>query len=258
MRVLAIGDIFGNAGTDYVLKSLPRILSEYKIDFCIANGENTSDRNGISRDIAENLRMSGVDVITMGNHTYDDPSGTAVLDEESYVIKPLNFNPEAEGIGYKVVDLGNVKVAVINLIGRVNLPPSNCPFHAVDRVLKNIDTNIVLVDIHAEATSEKIAMAHYLDGRVSAVFGTHTHVQTADERILAGGTGFICDLGMTGVLDSVIGVRKDIIIDFFTKPEKRHRFLNAEGDVWFNGCIFDIDESTGKTVNVERLNFKGI
>ncbi len=258
MRVLAIGDIFGNTGADFVCNKLRRILSEYKIDFCIANGENASERNGISRNIAESLKMSGVDIITMGNHTYDDPSGTAILDEEDFVIRPLNFNPEAEGIGYKVVDLGNVKVAVIDLIGRVNMTPSNCPFHAVDKVLKTIDTNIILVDIHAEATSEKLAMGHYLDGRVSAVFGTHTHVQTADERILSAGTGFICDLGMTGVLDSVIGVKKDIIIDFFTKPEKRHRFINAEGEVWFNGCIFDIDEKTGKTVNIERLNFKEI
>ena len=258
MRVLAIGDIFGEVGCNYICNNLSRILSKYKIDFCIANGENSSDRNGISRSIAENLKMSGVDIITMGNHTYDDPSGTAVLDEESYVIRPLNFNPEAEGMGYTTVDLGYAKVAVINLIGRVNLPPSNCPFHAVDKVLKTIDTNIILVDIHAEATSEKIAMAHYLDGRVSAVFGTHTHVQTADERILSGGTGFICDLGMTGVLDSVIGVKKEIIIDFFMKPEKRHRFLNAEGEVWFNGCIFDIDEKTGKTVSVERLRFNNL
>ncbi len=258
MRVLAIGDIFGKDGTDYICNNLRRILSKYKIDFCIANGENSSDRNGISRAISEDLKMRGVDIITMGNHTYDDPSGTSVLDEEDFVIRPLNFNPEAEGIGYKVVDLGNVKVAVIDLIGRVNMPPSNCPFHAVDKVLKTIDTNIILVDIHAEATSEKLALAHYLDGRVSAVFGTHTHVQTADERILAGGTGFICDLGMTGVLDSVIGVKKDIIIDFFTKPEKRHRFINATGEVWFNGCIFDIDEKTGKTLSVERLNFKEI
>ncbi len=258
MRVLAIGDIFGKAGADYVCHNLSRILSKYKIDFCIANGENSSDRNGISRDIAESLKISGVDIITMGNHTYDDPSGTSVLDEEDFVIRPLNFNPEAEGIGYKIVDLGNARVAVIDLIGRVNMSPSNCPFHAVDKALKAIDTNIILVDIHAEATSEKIALAHYLDGRVSGVFGTHTHVQTADERVLAGGTGFICDLGMTGVLDSVIGVKKEIIIDFFTNPEKRHRFINADGEVWFNGCIFDIDEKTGKTISIERLNFKGI
>ncbi len=255
MRVLAIGDIFGKSGVDFVCSNLSRILSKYKIDFCIANGENTSDRNGINRSIAENLKMSGVDVITMGNHTFGDPGAAAVLEDEDYVIRPLNYNPEAEGMGYTVMDLGYTKVAVVNLIGRVNMPPSNCPFHAINKLLPTLDAGIIFVDFHAEATSEKLALAHYLDGRVSAVFGTHTHVQTADERILAGGTGFICDLGMTGVEDSVIGVRKDIIIDFFMAPEKRHRFLNAEGEVWFNGCIFDIDENTGKTVSVERLRF---
>lgn len=255
MRILTIGDINGEDGREYIYNRLSRILSEYKIDFCIANGENSADRNGITKDIANCLVMSGIDVITMGNHTFSDTKSAAVLEENERVIRPLNFPSECEGVGYTVVDLGFARIAVINLIGRVGMSPADCPFHAVDKLIPKLDTNIIFVDMHAEATSEKIAMAHFLDGRVSAVFGTHTHVQTADERILPGGTGFICDLGMTGVHDSVLGVKKEIVIDFFLASAKRFHFNKASGEVSFNGCIFDIDETTGKTTAVERLNF---
>lgn len=255
MRLLAIGDINGEDGREFVYNNLGRIRSKYKIDFCVANGENTAEPNGITLDISNTLIQCGTDIITMGNHTFDNKESAIVLEENERVIRPLNYPPEAEGMGYSVTDLGYTRIAVINLIGRTGMSPADCPFHAIERLLPKIDAEIKVVDFHAEATSEKMAMAHFLDGKVSAVFGTHTHVQTSDERILPGGTGFICDLGMTGVEDSVLGVRKDIIVDFYYNTVKRYRFEKAHGEVWFNGCIFDIDENTGKTTSVERLKF---
>ena len=257
MRILTIGDINGEDGREYVYNCLGRILSKYKIDFCIANAENAADPNGISQNVATCLINSGIDVLTMGNHTFDNKESAVVLEENERVIRPLNYPSECEGSGYIVYDTGRVRICVINLIGRVSMPSADCPFHAIDALLSKTEADIFAVDIHAEATSEKIAMAHYLDGRVSAVFGTHTHVQTADERILANGTGFICDLGMTGVEDSVLGIKKEIIVESFLNPQKRFRFEKAHGEVWFHSCIFDVDEKTGKCISVERLRFSG-
>lgn len=255
MRILAIGDIVGEDGREYVYNNLSKIKAKYKIDFCIANGENTASPNGITKNIADTLINRGVDVITLGNHTFDNKEVFSVLDDNPNVIRPLNYPSEFEGNGYVIQDLGYAQVGVINLIGRVNMPPADCPFHAVEKALKEIDANIIIVDMHADATSERLAMGHFLDGKVSAVFGTHTHIQTADERILSGGTGFIADLGMTGVEDSVIGVKKEIIINHFYQSGKRFRFEKAEGVVWFHGCIFEVDHKTGKTIAVERLRF---
>ncbi len=258
MRVLAVGDIVAEPGREFVYRNLNRIREQYQIDFCIANGENAADTNGITREIAETLYERGVDVITMGNHTFANKSAERALDELPYLIRPLNLPPELEGVGYTVTDLGSVKLGVINLLGRVNMNPADCPFRAVEQLLPKLDADVIFVDMHAEATSERIAMGHFLDGKVSAVFGTHTHVQTADERILPGGTGFIADLGMTGVEDSVLGVRKEIILNFFRNPGKRFRFEKAEGEVFFHSCIFEIDTTTGKTVGVERLRLTSV
>lgn len=258
IRILAIGDINGEDGREYIYNNLGRIKSKYKIDFCVANGENAAEPNGITHDIAGSLFRSGADVITMGNHTFDNWEGANVLEEEEYVIRPLNFPSGVEGKGYTVYDTGAVKIAVVNLSGRASMAAVDCPFHAIENLLPKLEADIILVDMHAEATSEKIAMAHFLDGKVSCVFGTHTHVQTADERILSGGTGFICDLGMTGVEDSVLGIKKEIIIEYLYNSVKRYRFEKARGEVWFHGCIFEVDEKTGKTVGVERLRFTRI
>lgn len=255
MRILAIGDIVAEDGREFVYNNLNRIRDKYKIDFCIANGENSANTNGITSDIASTLINRGVDVITMGNHTFANKEAEHLLEDNPNIIRPLNYPPEFEGQGYVIKDTGTARIAVINLIGRVNMTPADCPFHAAERVLKKIDADIIIVDMHAETTSERIAMGHFLDGKVSAVFGTHTHVQTADERILSGGTGFISDLGMTGVEDSVLGVKKEIIIDFYYHSGKRFRFDKADGEVWFHGCIFDIDESSGKTTSMQRLRF---
>ena len=255
MRILAIGDINGEDGREFVYNNLGRIRDKYSIDFCVANGENTAEPNGITRDIANTLTRCGVDVITMGNHTFDNKESGLVLEENENVIRPLNYPPEAEGMGYCITDLGFARVAVVNLIGRTGMSPADCPFHSIERLLPKLDAEIIIIDFHAEATSEKMAMAHFLDGKVSVVFGTHPHVQTADDRILTGGTGFICALGMTGVEDSVLGVKKEIIVDFYYNSVKRYRFEKAHGEVWFNGCIFEIDNKTGKTLSVERLRF---
>lgn len=256
MRLLAIGDINGEGGREFIYNNLGRILSKYNIDFCVANAENAAEPNGITVSIANMLIQSGVDVITMGNHTYDNKESAIVLEDNSRVIRPLNFPSEAEGMGYTTIDTGYTYVTVINAAGRINMTPVESPFDAVDNLLKKIDNKgVTIVDFHADATSEKIAFANYLDGRVSAVFGTHTHVQTADERVLPNGTGFICDLGMTGVEDSVLGVKKERIIEHMRMPVKRVRFEKATGIVWFHGCIFVIDEKSGKTVSVERLRF---
>lgn len=255
MRILTIGDINGEEGREFVYNNLGRIKSKYNIDFCVANGENSGEPNGITRDIANTLITCGVDVITMGNHTYDNKESALVLEENERVIRPLNFPPELEGFGYYTADLGSEKIAVIDLIGRVGMTPVDCPFHAIERLLPKIDADVIVVDIHAEATSEKIALANFLDGRVSVVFGTHTHVQTADERILPKGTGYITDLGMTGVEDSVLGVKKEIIIDFYYKAVKKFRFEKAHGETTFHGCVFEVDPKSGKTTEVERLRF---
>ncbi len=258
MRILAVGDIVAEPGREFIYRNLNRIREQYRIDFCIANGENAADSNGITYEIAKTLYERGVDVITMGNHTFANKGAERALEELPYLIRPLNLPPEMEGVGYLVQDLGNVKIGVINLLGRVNMNPADCPFRAVETVLPKLDADVIFVDIHGEATSERIAMGHFLDGKVSGVFGTHTHVQTADERILPGGTGFIADLGMTGVEDSVLGVKKEIILDFYRNPGKRYRFEKAEGEVFFHGCIFEVDSTTGKTTGVERLRFASL
>ena len=258
MRILAIGDIVAEDGREFVYNNLNRIREKYQIDFCIANGENAANTNGITVDIANMLIARGVDVITLGNHTFANREIDRVLEENYRVIRPLNYPPETAGEGWTVQDLGYTRVAVINLIGRVNMGPADCPFHAVERALEKIQAEVIMVDMHAETTSERLAMGNFLDGKVSGVFGTHTHVQTADERLLPQGTGYISDLGMTGVEDSILGVKKEIIINQYYQTGRRFRFEKAEGEVWFHGCIFDVDSKTGKTQGVERLRFRKV
>ena len=257
MRILAIGDIVASDGREFVYNNLGRIRKKYNIDYCIANGENSANTNGISKDIAETLIECGVDVITMGNHTFANKEYSAVLEDMPRVIRPGNYPCETEGMPYFVEELGFAKIAVINMMGRVHMEPLDCPFRATEKILKNIDADIIVIDFHAETTSEKLAYANYFDGKANIIFGTHTHVQTADEHVLPKGTAYITDLGMTGVRDSVLGVKKEIIMDMYY-TRKHFRFEKAEGEVWFSGCIFDIEEKTGKINGVERLNFNSI
>ena len=257
MRILAIGDIVASDGREFVYNNLGRIRKKYNIDYCIANGENSANTNGITKDIAETLIECGVDVITMGNHTFANKEYSAVLEDIPRVIRPGNYPSETEGMPYYIEELGFAKIAVINMMGRVHMEPLDCPFRATEKILNDIDADIIVIDFHAETTSEKLAYANYFDGKANIIFGTHTHVQTADEHILPKGTAYITDLGMTGVRDSILGVKKEIIMDMYY-TRKHFRFEKAEGEVWFSGCIFDIDEKTGKVNGIERLHFNSI
>lgn len=255
MRILLIGDIVGNGGVDYLKNKLGKIKSEYKADFVVANAENaTPVGKGLSRDVAHTLYNCGADVLTMGNHIFNNKEIFSLFDDDFPVVRPANLPLMTKGSGYFTTDVNGYKVAVINLMGRVYMNSIDCPFRAADTVLEWIkdEADIIVVDFHAEATSEKIAMGYYLDGRVSVVFGTHTHVQTADEKILKNGTAYITDIGMTGSHDGVLGVKKEIIIDkFLTSMPQKHEIVNDSP--MLNGMLVDIDESTGKAVYVERL-----
>ena len=255
MRFLLIGDIVGNDGVSFLHTHLGTIKTHNKIDYVIANGENSTPvGKGLSRSVADTLYNCGVDVITMGNHTYNNREIFSLFDDGFPVIRPANLPSSAEGIGYYTDNVCGVKVGVINLIGRVFLDNSDCPFKTADTIIDKIknETDIIIVDFHAEATSEKIAMGFYLDGRVSAVFGTHTHVQTADEKILENGTAYITDAGMTGCHDSVLGIKKEIIIKkFLTCVPQRHEV--ESGTAAMDGVIVDIDENTGKALSIERI-----
>ena len=256
MKVLAIGDICGKIGCEFLLKKLPQIKKEYSIDLVIANGENSAEGNGILPSSAEMLFSAGVDVITGGNHTVRRKEIFDLLDENSFILRPANLPHSLPGKGIALVDMGYTTVAVINVLGVVYTESMACPFETVDeqiKIAKQAGAKIIIVDLHAEATSEKRAIGFYLDGKVSVVFGTHTHVQTADEQILPGGTGYITYIGMTGVKQSVLGVDKDIIIQKL-KDKLPVRFINATGECELNGCIFDIDKSTGLVADIKRLS----
>lgn len=258
MNILVIGDVVGSLGCDHVRKCLPSFKKLKNIDVCIINGENSSDGNGITPVSSEHLLTSGADVITTGNHIYRRKEIYDYLDNDCQVIRPANYIKNNPGVGYYIIDKGNVQIAVINLIGTMFMESLENPFHCVDRLLEIEEVQrckIKIVDFHAETTSEKRAMGFYLDGKVSIVFGTHTHVQTADEQILENGTGYITDVGMTGVIQSVLGVKSEIIVNKFLNNMPA-RFDYASGDCFMGGCIFEVDNNTGKTIFVERVDIR--
>jgi metallophosphoesterase (TIGR00282 family) len=236
---------------------LPTLKREKAIDMVIINGENSADGNGVTPQSADYLFAVGADVLTGGNHSFRRSEVYDYLDNNNFCLRPHNLKEAENGKGYCVCDFGRTQVAVINLSGKIYLERlgADCPFAAVDELIdkaKNDGIKIIVVDFHAEATSEKRALGLYLDGKVSAFFGTHTHVQTADEQILQNGTGYITDLGMTGPRDSVLGVKKDIIINRL-KSNDMSKFELANGECMLNGCIFEVDEKSGKTIKVERI-----
>jgi metallophosphoesterase (TIGR00282 family) len=259
LKVLFLGDIIGKPGRNAIDRNLDDLIGKHDIDMVIANGENAAGGIGISVKTAGSLLNMGIDIITTGNHVFKKREIYSLLDKEDRLLKPANYPPDTPGRGYYIYEvekLGNLKVAVINLCGRVFVENLDCPFRTVNRILEYVseETPIIIVDMHAEVTSEKVAMGWYLNGRVSAVVGTHTHVQTADERILPDdGTAYITDVGMVGPRDSVIGVKKENIIERFLTgmPQK---FTVAREDVWINGIVLDIDEKTGKAASIERIN----
>ena len=255
MRVLVIGDVFSGLGCDFLKRTLPKIKREENIDLTIVNGENSAEGNGITPHSANEIFAAGADVITGGNHSLRRKEFHSFLDENEFVLRPENFTSCEIGKGYTEIDLGYTRAAVINLSGKIYFEDKTIgnPFTTADELIEKAKRNgikNIFVDFHAEATSEKRAMGFYLDGRVSAVFGTHTHVQTADEQILPKGTGYITDLGMTGVKNSVLGVKSEIIIERL-KSNDMSKFIAAEGECMLNGCIFDIKIGTNAVKNSE-------
>lgn len=255
MRIIAIGDVVSKQGCEYLRDTLPEIKREYSADAVIVNGENSAVGNGILPQSARHIFDSGADVITLGNHALRRQEIYDFLDENEFIIRPCNFHSSAPGRGSTILDMGSKRLGVINLQGVVYLDNNKNPFDAVDEEIEKLKAEgikIILVDFHAEATSEKRALALYLDGKISVFFGTHTHVQTADEQILGGGTGYITDLGMTGPINSVLGVKSEIIINRL-KDGDPSKFELADGKCMLCGCIFDIDTKNGRTVGIERI-----
>ena len=252
-KVLAVGDITGESGVDFLRRQLGRLKREKGIDFAVVNAENAAG-NGLLPAQAEDIFAAGADVITLGNHTFGKMQIAHFLDENPYILRPANYTGRAPGKGWGVYDCGRVQVGVLNLIGRCGLDfNAENPFTTADRVLKNADKpTFVLVDLHAQATSEKLAMSYYLDGRVSALWGTHTHVPTADEHVCPKGTGYITDLGMTGPRESVLGIRPEQSVEFFLGGLPG-RYRTAEGACKLQGAIFTLDSGTGLCVGVERI-----
>lgn len=255
MKIVMIGDVVGSPGRRAVAQTITRLKRDGKADFVVANAENAAAGKGITGPLAEELLAAGCDVITLGDHTWDQREFKSYLDKAERVIRPANFAPGCPGRGYVTVNgPGNVRITVVNLVGRVFMNPYDDPFRTVDGILAK-DPNlgrIVLVDLHAEATSEKVVMGRYLDGRVTCVVGTHTHVQTSDETILPKGTAYITDLGMTGPKDSAIGRELSAVISMMTTgmPTK---FEVAEKDVMLEGVILDVDAATGKAQSIKRI-----
>ncbi len=255
MRIFAIGDVCGKIGCEKLLGVLSNFKKQNNIDFVIANGENSADGNGITPQSAKMLFDAGVDLITGGNHSLKRKEVYDLLDENPYILRPHNLSEAEFGKGYAFIDCGHTSIAVINLSGVIYLEQlkATCPFKAADELIekaKNDSAKIIIVDFHAEATSEKRALGLYLDGKVSAFFGTHTHVQTADATILPNKTAYITDLGMTGPSGSVLGVKASIIISRLKDKDTSQRFVLEDGDCFLNGCVFDIDDKTGKALSV--------
>ena len=254
MNLLMLGDVVGAGGCAAVGKMLPQLKQKYKADFVIVNGENSAVGNGILPNSAKQLFDFGADVITTGNHVFRRREIFDLLDnEDSAIIRPANYTSDAPGRGVYIADKLRYKIAVVNMMGTSQLEPLANPFFMMDDLLKSIDANIIILDFHAETTSEKRALGFYLDGRVSLVAGTHTHVQTADEQILPNGTGYITDLGMCGPMQSVLGVKPEQVIYRF-KTALPTRFENAEGEQLINGVFAQINEKTGQTTNIERIS----
>ena len=259
LRILFIGDIFGRPGRTIVKEKLPSLVKENAIDLIIANGENSAAGFGITPSLADELFELGIDVITTGNHVWDKREiiDFFQVDGNSHspsrrLLRPANFAPDLPGHGVYEGRKGKTAYAVINLQGRVFMASNDDPFRAADQLLKEIQAKVILVDMHAEATSEKISMGWFLDGRVTAVVGTHTHVPTADEIVLPKGTAYITDVGMTGPYDSVIGVKKEIVMGKFLN-NMPVRFEPASGDVRLCAVVIDCDESTGRARRIERV-----
>lgn len=255
LKILAIGDIVSQQGCDYLRKELPKLKKELGADIVIANGENSAVGNGITPYSANFILDSGVDLITLGNHSLKRREIYDYLNENNPVIRPANYHRTAPGRGYEIIDKGYCRIAVINLQGSVFMEPVENPFHIINDIVDEIHSqgiNIIIIDFHAETTSEKRAMGFFLDGKISAIFGTHTHTQTNDNQILPQGTGYITDLGMTGPYYSILGVKPECVIEKLT-TNLPVRFITEDGTCVLEGCLFEIDNETGKAINTSLI-----
>ena len=254
-HILAVGDVVGERGLEHLRRHLRSVKKLKDIHFTVVNGENISGV-GLTPDQGEDLLAAGADVITLGNHSFGRPQIADFLEDSPYILRPANLAPRAPGRGYAVYECGRIQIAVMNLIGRCGLDfHADNPFVTADRLLKEGRPTFTLVDFHAEATSEKLAMGYYLDGRVSALWGTHTHVPTADEQVLEGGTGYITDLGMTGPVRSVLGIRPEQSVETFLGGLPG-RYQVAEGPCKLQGAVFTLDSDTGLCTAVERMDIR--
>ncbi|AXV42530.1 MULTISPECIES: TIGR00282 family metallophosphoesterase [Staphylococcus] len=254
MRILFIGDIVGKIGRNAISTYLPKLKQEYRPTVSIVNAENAAHGKGLTEKIYKQLLREGIDFMTMGNHTYGQREIYEFIDEAKRMVRPANFPSEAPGVGMRIIQINDIKLAIINLQGRAFMQDIDDPFKKADELVKEAQnvTPYIFVDFHAETTSEKNAMGWYLDGRVSAVVGTHTHIQTSDNRILPSGTGYITDVGMTGFYDGILGINRDEVIErFITSLPQRH-VVPDNGRSVLSGVIIDIDKN-GKTTNIERI-----
>lgn len=254
MKLLYVGDIYGNPGRTAAKHFIPMLKEKHNIDLVIANGENSAGGNGITEKTYQEMTEAGVDIFTSGNHIWDKKEVFDFLDDYPNIIRPANYPLGTPGRGYGIFEKNGITFAVINLLGRTFMPPIDSPFVKIDEILAELagKTNIIFLDFHAETTSEKMAMGWYLDGKITALVGTHTHIQTADERILPNQTAYITDLGMVGAHNSVLGVDKDIIIQQF-RTGLPVRFKPATGEKIFCGVVIELDENTGKAISIERI-----
>ncbi len=258
MRVLMIGDVVARPGRKAILAKIADIRAEHNIDIATMNAENVAGGFSITPEIADELFESGIDLMTSGNHIFDKSEVIPYIKENPKLLRPANYPPGTPGSGLFIGEINGYKISVLNLLGRVFMPPNvDDPFRIADEAVKSIpdDVKIRLVDMHCEATSEKYGMGWFLDGRVSAIVGTHTHVPTADERILANGSAYVTDLGLTGSYSGVIGMKKEDVLNRFTQfPVKRAS--HSKGDVWICGVVIDIDETSGKALSIKRIKIE--
>lgn len=254
MRILFIGDIVGKGGRETLISTLPSIKKKFQPTFTVVNGENAAGGRGITPQIAKSFYEAGVQTITMGNHTWDNKDIFEFIDNDKKIVRPANYPPGTPGIGYTYIRSNDVELAVINLMGRTFLPPLDCPFRVAEELIGTIRkrTPYIFVDFHAEATSEKQAMGWFLDGKVSAVVGTHTHVQTGDARVLPQGTAYLTDVGMVGPYDSILGMERDAVLKKFM-TQLPVRFEVASGRNQFNAVVIDLQPSTGKAVKIKTI-----
>ena len=256
MKILTLGDVVGRQAVAYLEKNLWNARSSYGADIVIVNGENASDIYGIDESDAKALLSAGTDVITLGNHAFGKKNIFSMLSDSNAIIRPANYPPLTPGGGYTIINVCGWRVLCINVLGTVMMESLACPFATVDKILEREKGNydVSIMDLHAESTSEKIAIGRYFDGRINVIFGTHTHVQTADEQILPHGSGYITDLGMTGPVNSVIGSDVDAVIERM-RTKITSRFTVADGEVRAHGALFDLDTDTKKVISVKRIVF---